>query len=162
MEVTMRATQSLMGSALVGACCVAFSPAAAEPLSDSEKIERLERQTELFREQMSRQNDLITALKQEVARTKKKPEKKETEQAKRSEPTVASVDSKPPDPSVNSKREEPPPYVPTRAEVIRGTQPAVPGPVAKFAAVQFSVWGWLEAATVCRNHNADSDMVTVC
>src|ERR1700722_191062 len=106
MEVTMRATQSLMGSAFVGACSLAFSPAVADPLSDSEKIERLERQTELMREQMSRQNDLITTLQQEVARTKKKAEKKETEQAKRSEPTVASVDSKPSDPSVNSKREE--------------------------------------------------------
>jgi hypothetical protein len=56
----MRARRSLMGSALVGACSLAFSPAVAEPLSDSEKIERLERQTELLREQMSRQNDLIT------------------------------------------------------------------------------------------------------
>jgi hypothetical protein len=50
MEVTMRATQSLMGSALVGACSLAFSPGAAEPLSDSEKIERLERQTKFLRE----------------------------------------------------------------------------------------------------------------
>src|SRR3984957_11738611 len=152
MEVTMRATQGLMGSALVGACCVAFSPAAAEPLSDSEKIERLERQTELLREQMSRQNDLITALKHEVAVTKKK-----SGLAKRYEP------------SVNSREEArqqgggaaAPPYVPTRAEVIRGTQPAVPGPVAKFAGVQFSVWGWLEAATVYRNHNTVNDMLTV-
>ena len=124
----MRATQSLMGSALVGACCVAFSPAAAEPLSDSEKIERLERQTELMREQMSRQNDLITTLQKEVARTKK-PEKKQTELAKRSEP------------SVNSKEEERPPYVPTRADIIRGTQPAVPATLPKFGGVQFSVWG---------------------
>src|ERR1700722_17869997 len=156
MEVTMRATQSLMGSALVGACSLAFSPAVAEPLSDSEKIERLERQTELMREQMSRQNDLITTLQKEVARTKK-PEKKQTELAKRSEP---SVNSREPEPSINGKQ-EPPPYVPTQAEVIRGTQPAITTPVAKFPGVQFSVWGWLEAATVFRNHNSVNDMLTV-
>jgi len=35
-----------MGSALVGACSPAFNPGAVEPLSESEEIERLERQTE--------------------------------------------------------------------------------------------------------------------
>jgi hypothetical protein len=39
-----------MGSALVGACSLAFSPAAAEPLSDPEKIECLGRQTEFLHE----------------------------------------------------------------------------------------------------------------
>jgi hypothetical protein len=46
----MCATQSFMGSAIVGACCVAFTPAVAEPLTDSDKIERLEGQTEFLRE----------------------------------------------------------------------------------------------------------------
>jgi hypothetical protein len=41
-----------MGSALVGVCSLAFSAAAAEPLSDSEKIARLERQTELLQSQL--------------------------------------------------------------------------------------------------------------
>jgi hypothetical protein len=147
----MCARQSLMGSALVGACSLAFSPAVAEPLSDSEKIERLERQTELLQKQLK-------ALHSEIAQTKKKSEKKETELAKRSEPSVNSKES---EPSVNSKLEEKPPYVPTEAEIIRGTQPAVSTPVAKFAGVQFSVWGWLEAATVFRNHNSVNDMLTV-
>jgi hypothetical protein len=154
----LRATQSLMGSALVGTCCLAFSPAIAKPLSDSEKIERLERQTELLREQLSRQNDLITALQQEVARTKKKPEKKETDLAKRPEPSVDS--NKETEPSVNSKKERPP-YVPTTAEIIRGTQPAAAATLPQFGGVQFSVWGWLEAATVFRNHNQVNDMLTV-
>ena len=74
MEVTLRATHRLMGSALVGTCCLAFSPAVAEPLSDSEKIERLERQTELLQKQ-------LRALQSEIATTKKKSEKKETELA---------------------------------------------------------------------------------
>jgi hypothetical protein len=34
-----------MGSALVGSCSPAFSPAGALPFSDSEEIERLQRQT---------------------------------------------------------------------------------------------------------------------
>ena len=154
----MRARRSLMDSALVGACLLAFSPAAAEPLSDAEKIERLERQAELLQKQLNRQNDLIRELQQERTRARKKSEKKETEQAKRSEP---SVNSKEPEPSVNSKQEEPPPYVPTRAEIIRGTQPAVAAPLPKFGGVQFSVWGWLEAATVFRDHNQVNDMLTV-
>jgi hypothetical protein len=167
MEVTMRATQSFVGSALIGACSLAFSPAVAEPLSDSEKIERLERQTELLREQMNRQSDLIAALKQAVSRTKTKSEKKQTELAKRSE--QPSVNSREPAPSINGREPgppvnsipEPPPYVPTEAEIIRGTQPAINTPVAKFAGVQFSVWGWLEAATVFREHNSVNDMLTV-
>src|ERR1700733_512629 len=111
----MRARRSLMDSALVGACLLAFSPAAAEPLSDAEKIERLERQAELLQKQLNRQNDLIRELQQGRTRARKKSEKKEnekeTELAKRSEPPVNSKES---EPSVNSKPEEPPPYVPTR------------------------------------------------
>jgi hypothetical protein len=161
------ARQSLMGGALVAGCLLTWDSVAAQSLSDSEKIERLERQTELLREQLGRQNDLITALQQEVARTKKKSEKKETELAKRSEPSVnsrqsvPSVNSRQSEPSVNSKPEEPPPYVPTRAEVIRGTQPAVVSTLPSFGGVRFSVWGWLEAATVFRDHNQVNDMLTV-
>jgi hypothetical protein len=69
----LRARQSLMGSALVGACSLAFSPAAAEPLSDSEKIERLERQTGLLQKQLK-------ALQAEIAQTKKKAAKAEAVQ----------------------------------------------------------------------------------
>jgi hypothetical protein len=155
------ARHGAMGGALVASCLLTWDSVAAQSPSDSEKIERLERQTELLREQMSRQNDLITALQQEVTRARKKSEKKETEQAKRSEPSVASVDSKPSDPPVNSKPEEPPLYMPTRAEIIRGTQPAVVSTLPSFGGVQFSVWGWLEAATVFRNHNQVNDMLTV-
>ncbi|HWX32533.1 MAG TPA: hypothetical protein VNZ53_34520 [Steroidobacteraceae bacterium] len=107
-------------------------------MSDAEKIERLERQAELLQKQLNRQNDLIRELQQGGTRARKKSEKKETEQAKRSEPSVASVDSKPSDPPVNSKPEEPPHYMPTRAEIIRGTQPAVVSTLPSFGGVQFS------------------------
>jgi hypothetical protein len=73
LEVTLRARQSLIGSALLGACSLAFSPAAAEPLSDSEKIGRLERQTELLQRQLK-------VLQAEIADTKKKAAKVEAVQ----------------------------------------------------------------------------------
>jgi hypothetical protein len=152
------ARHGAMGGALVASCLLTWDSVAAQSPSDSEKIERLERQTELLQKQLNRQNELIRELLQGGTRARKKPEKKETEQATRSEP---SVNSRKPEPSVDSKQEEPPPYVPTTAEIIRGTQPAIPGPVAKFSAVQISVWGWLEAATVFRDHNQVNDMLTV-
>jgi hypothetical protein len=156
MSVILR--QGLRIAALVASSLLTWDSVAAQSSSETEKIERLERQTELLQKQLTRQSDLIGKLQQEVSRATKKSGKKETELAKRSEP---SVNSREPEPSVNSKQEEPPPYVPTDAEIIRGTQPAVNGPVAKFAGVQFSVWGFIEAATVFREHNQANDILTV-
>jgi hypothetical protein len=135
---TGMARRGLTGGALLASCLLTWDSVAAQSPSETEKIERLERQSELLQKQLNRQNDLIRELQQEVTRARKKSEKKETELAKRSEP---SVNSREPEPSVNSKQEEPPPYVPTQAEIIRGTQPAISTPVAKFPGVQFSVWG---------------------
>ena len=159
------ARQALIGGALAASWLLTCNSVVAQPLSDAEKIERLEKQSELFQKQMERQNELIRQLQQEVSRAKKHSGK-ETELAKRSEPPANRKEAetetaKRTEPSVNSGEAEPPPYVPTRAEVIRGTQPAVPGPVAKFAGVQFSVWGYLEAATVFRQHNSVNDMLTL-
>src|SRR5713226_9492634 len=64
-----------MCSALVGASLLALEPAAAQSLSDSEKIERLQRQTEQLQKQLK-------ALQEEIAQTKKKAEKVEAAQAK--------------------------------------------------------------------------------
>ncbi|MGY4434908.1 hypothetical protein ACVWWO_007385 [Bradyrhizobium sp. F1.13.1] len=166
------ARQSLLGGALVASCLLTWHCAAAQSPSDAEKLKRLERQAELLQKQMNRQNDLIGELQQEVTRARKKSEKKETEVARRSEPSVNSKgEERHPSATVHetSRAAElsrtataaPPPYVPTTAEIIRGTQPAVPTPAAQFGGVQFSVWGWLEAATVFRNHNSVNDMLTV-
>jgi hypothetical protein len=155
---TGMARRGLAGGALLASCLLTWNSVAAQSPSETEKIERLERQSELLQNQLNRQNDLIRELQQEVSRARRKSEKKQTELAKRSEP---SVNSREPEPSVNSRGEERPPYVPTDAEIIRGTQPAVPGPVAKFAGGPLSAWGWLEAATVFRNHNSVNDMLTV-
>src|ERR1700733_6135078 len=166
---TGMARRGLAGGALLASCLLTWHSVAAQSPSETEKIERLERQTELLQKQLNSQNDLIRELQQKVSRARKKSDKKEIELAKRSEPSVNSGVSEPSvnsgvsEPSVNSREEErpPPPYVPTDAEIIRGTQPPVPGPVAKFAGVQLSAWGWLEAATVFRDHNSVNDMLTV-
>jgi hypothetical protein len=86
--MTLDARQSLRGAALAAACFLAFSPAAAEPLSDSEKIERLERQTELLQRQLK-------ALKAEIAQTKKNAAKSEAVQ---SGYVAATLDSNPANP----------------------------------------------------------------
>ena len=150
--------QGLRIPAFVASLLLTWNSVAAQSSSDTEKIERLERQTELLQKQLTRQNDLIGELQREVSRATKKSEKKGAELAKRPEPSVNSSEL---EPSVNSKQEEPPPYVPTDAEIIRGTQPAVNAPVAKFAGVQLSVWGYIEAATVFREHNQVNDILTV-
>jgi hypothetical protein len=69
----------LMCSALAGASLLALDPAAAQSLSDSEKIERLQRQTEQLQKQLK-------ALQEEIALTKKKTEKVEAAQAKEAAP----------------------------------------------------------------------------
>jgi uncharacterized protein YPO0396 len=73
-----------MGSALVASCLLTWDSAAAEQLSDAEKIERLERQGELLQKQLDRQNDLMRELQQEIARARKKSGKKEAQNAENS------------------------------------------------------------------------------
>src|SRR6266567_1253607 len=68
-----------MCSALVGASLLALDPTTAQSLSDSEKIERLQRQTEQLQKQLK-------ALQEEIALTKKKTEKVEAAQAKEAAP----------------------------------------------------------------------------
>jgi hypothetical protein len=158
---TGTAKRSLTGGALLAGCLLTWDSVAAQSLSDSEKIERLEQQTQLLREQLSRQNDLLTALRQEVSRGRKKSEK-ETEVAKRSEPSVNSHEKEtqpramPPVISMEAARP-----APTESEILSGTQPAVVAQLPQFGGVRFSFWGWLEAATVFRNHNTVNDMLTV-
>jgi hypothetical protein len=165
--------RGLMGGALLASCLLTWDSVAAQSLSDSEKIERLERQTELLREQLTRQNeqlnrqdDLIRELHQEITQAKKKGERTETRLAKRSEPPLnsnakESEFAKRSEPSVNTNEQMRPAYVPTEAEIIRGTQPAVPSTLPQFGGIRFSFWGWLEAGAIFRNHNQVNDMLTV-
>jgi hypothetical protein len=50
---------------------------------------------------------------------------------------------------------------PTNAEILRGNAPALPITLPQYAGVKFTFWGWLEAATIFRNHNQVNDMLTV-
>jgi hypothetical protein len=175
-EKTGLVRRGLMGSALVASCLLTWDSAAAEQLSDAEKIERLERQGELLQKQLDRQNDLMRELQQEIARARKKSGKKETELAKGSGPSVNGNEKRKTllraEPSVNSHETQlraVPPFIsmeparpaPTEQEILSGTQPAVVSTLPQFGGVRFSFWGWLEAATVFRNHNTVNDMLTV-
>src|SRR5260370_9817460 len=66
----MHSKWGLMCGALVGASFLALDPAAAQSVSDSEKIERLQRATEQLQKQLK-------TLQDEIAQTKKKTEKVE-------------------------------------------------------------------------------------
>jgi hypothetical protein len=150
--------QALMGGALVAGWLLTWDCAAAQPLSDAEKIERLERQSELLQKQLDRQNELIRQLQREVSRSRRPTDKKETEVAKRSEPLVNRTQDETrlatrSEPTVFSTEPARPSSPPTNAEILRGNAPAVPITLPQYAGVKFTFWGWLEAATIFRQHN---------
>src|ERR1700760_29255 len=60
-----------MGGALVASCLLTWDSVAAQSPSDSEKIERLERQAEFLQKQLDRQNELIRELQQGGTRARK-------------------------------------------------------------------------------------------
>jgi phosphate-selective porin OprO and OprP len=66
------AKRPLVGGALLTTWLLTLGPSTAQSPSDAEKIERLERQTELLQKQLRHQNERIEALQQEIRRTRKK------------------------------------------------------------------------------------------
>jgi hypothetical protein len=86
----MHSKWRLMYGVLVGASFLAIEPVAAQSPSDSEKIERLQRQTEQLQKQLK-------TLQEEIALTKKKTEKVEAAQAK--DVVQAGHAAQPPDPT---------------------------------------------------------------
>jgi hypothetical protein len=86
----MHSKWGLMYGVLVGASFLAIEPVAAQSPSDSEKIERLQRQTEQLQKQLK-------TLQEEIALTKKKTEKVEAAQAK--DVVQAGHAAQPPDPT---------------------------------------------------------------
>ena len=142
----MHARQSWTGGALLAACFLALSPAAAQPLPDSEKIERLERETELLQRQLKQQAELVRrqlkqqtevqtqlkALQAEIAQTKKMAAKVEAVQPGYAVATPAS------NPANSPSLKEPP-------------QPA---------GVKVTLGGYVAAETVFRTRNQVNDMAT--
>jgi len=77
----------IASTALLSAWMLAPQTAAAQSVSEAEKIDRLERQTELLQKQLK-------ALQDELAHTRKRTEKVEAAQA--AAPAAQPVDSKSP------------------------------------------------------------------
>ena len=84
MPVILR--QGLQIAALVASLLLTWDSVAAQSSSDTEKIERLERQTELLQKQLTRQNDLIEKLQQEVSRPSAHRRREDMHFAKGNEP----------------------------------------------------------------------------
>jgi len=104
----MHSKWGLMCGALVGASFLALDPAAAQSVSDSEKIERLQRATEQLQKQLK-------TLQDEIAQTKKKTEKVEA----KVEAAPARYPAGPPAGALITKGPPPPPP-PERVKVTLG------------------------------------------
>ena len=104
----MHSKWDLMCGALVGASFLALDPAAAQSVSDSEKIERLQRATEQLQKQLK-------TLQDEIAQTKKKTEKVEA----KVEAAPARYPAGPPAGALITKGPPPPPP-PERVKVTLG------------------------------------------
>jgi len=101
----MHSKWGLMCGALVGASFLALDPAAAQSVSDSEKIERLQRATEQLQKQLK-------TLQDEIAQTKKKTEKVEAK--------VEAAPARYPAPPPMVTKGPPPPPPPERVKVTLG------------------------------------------
>ena len=62
----MLAKLRLLGSAVIAGWLLTTSPAAAQPQSDAEKMERLERQVDLLQKQLKAVQDEIKATKKKT------------------------------------------------------------------------------------------------
>jgi hypothetical protein len=154
----------LIGGLFVVSSLLTLHPVAAQSPSEIEKIERLERQVELLQKQ-------ITALQAE----RRQEKLKQTSNAKQSQTATGTPSRKGAQPESRRQPEQP------REEVRRDpdlayhpleeregspeTAKTAPTPARwlnpEFAGVNFSWWGWFEAATVFREHNQVNDMLTV-
>jgi hypothetical protein len=125
----MYSRQALMAcGALVGVSLVLPHTAQAESMSDSEKIQLLERQTELLQKQLKE-------IKDEIARSRKKTEQVEA-QRKREEVDTVSAEV---------------PMAPART-VVKAKPPLVP------EGVKVTLGGFLAAETVWRQRNEVADV----
>ena len=128
----MPVKQRLWGCAIIVSWLLTLSPAMAQQ-PDSEKIERLEPQTELLQKQLK-------ALQQELKETKKKTEKVEAVQA---------VYAATPSPATPGSYETKTSYEPKTAETK---------PLPSLAGVRVTLGGYVAAESVYRTHNQVADM----
>ena len=129
-----RTLQNLMAcSALVGACLLIPGTAPAQSLSDAEKIQKLERQTELLQKQSELLQRQLKEVKDELARARQKPE--------RMEASAQSVAASPPAPRRDPK------------------SPIVKAPAAA-ERIKVTLNGFVTADTVWRQRNQVADVAT--
>lgn len=126
----MLAKQNSLACAIVVGWLLTPSPAAAQPQTDADKIERLQRQTELLEKQLK-------ALQQEIKQTKKKAEKAEKVEAVEAVQTIVT-----------------PSYTPSAYEA----KPAATRPLPSVPGVKVTLGGYVAAESVFRTHNQVADM----
>src|SRR5262245_38097358 len=142
-RMLMSFKRSLMGcSALLGVCLLVPGSAAAQSMSDADKIEKLERQTELLQRQSELLKRQLKEVKDELARSRKTEAKAQ------------------PAPDAN------PAAAPGAASAAASVAASVPVPVYKgpppppVQKVKLTVGGFIAAETVWRQHNMVNDMGT--
>jgi hypothetical protein len=122
-------------SALLGACLLFPAAATAQSMSDAEKIQKLERQTELLQKQSELLQKQLTEVKDELTRARQKPEKLD-----------ASAQS------ASAPRSTPPRDA--KSPIVKA--PSAPAEQK----VKVTLGGFVTADTVWRQRNTVSDMGT--
>jgi hypothetical protein len=151
--VVMKYRQKLMAcGAVLGAWLLVPGAAPAQSMSDAEKIQKLERQTELLQKQLQEQSELmrrqselmqrqLKEVKDELARARGKPEKVEASSQKvEAKATPAASAARPPVQSAES--------------------PVLKAPSPPEKKVKVTLGGFVTADTVWRQHNMVNDVGT--
>ena len=129
--------RKLMGcSALLGAWLLVPNTVAAQSISDAEKIQKLERQTELLQKQSELLQRQLKEVKDDLARTRTKTEK------------------------VEAKVEAAPAHYAARVAGERATAPIVKAPPPAEEKVKVTLGGFITADTVWRQRNQVADLGT--
>jgi hypothetical protein len=135
----MLAIQRTLGCAIVAGWLLTPGPAAAQPQSDAEKMERLERQVELLQKQLK-------AVQDEIKLSKKRAEKAAVEQA-------VYVATPPPAPPTTYEAR-------SSFETKSSYEPKTLGskPLPSLAGVTVTLGGFVAAESVYRTRNQVADM----
>jgi hypothetical protein len=132
----MLANLRLLGCAVVAGWLLTTSPAAAQPQSDAEKMERLQRQVDLLQKQLK-------AVQDEIKATKKKSEKTEAKAV----PALYAATPMPAPPPISFETKTS--YEPKSPETKR---------FPSLAGVRVNLGGYVAAESVFRAHNEVADM----
>src|SRR5215471_21300317 len=132
----MLAKLRLLGSAVIAGWLLTTSPAASQPQSDAEKMERLERQVDLLQKQLK-------AVQDEIKATKKKTEKA----GARAAPALYATTPQPTPPPISFETKTS--YEPKSLETKR---------FPSLAGVRVTLGGYVAAESVFRARNEVADM----